>query len=305
MTFIKSALVAACYAGAASAGTVHNGKMSMWSSTPDTIVGYKSEGSACKFADKEMGGLSAPTAQTPYIKAKKYCAVNRGMFGGGEICGACFRISYKGDQEQGLGRPGSDVIQVVDSGSWATFDCHMSAFHEITDYTTGFFPITYEQVPCETAAGGPVVGVLGSTYYVSNLVFNNLEFPVKAASVSVGGQDFDLKLIGGWWYVWTGGVKGSVVFKVTEDNDEAVTISGCFGGWQNRRTGDGCTSDHPGLKAALQLAAARLPPQEPSPTMPGGSLRGFAPADGVKPHSGSTEPSVLPSANETVAVFFP
>ena len=88
----------------------------MWASTHDTLVGYKSEGSACKFADKKMGGLeSVPqhshwsalilntdrrcffsqpsriidfghevTAQTPYITAKNYCAVNRGLYGNGE-----------------------------------------------------------------------------------------------------------------------------------------------------------------------------------------------------------------------------
>jgi len=305
MSFAKSTLVAALYAGSASAGTVNHGKMSMWSSTPDTLVGYKSEGSACKYADKDMGGLSAPTAQTPYIKAKKYCAVNRGMFGGGEICGACYRISYNGDQEQGLGRPGSDVIQVVDSGSWATFDCHMSAFNAITDYTTGFFPITYEKVPCETAAGGPVVGVLGSTYYVSKLVFNNLQYPVKTASVSVGGQEFDLKLIGGWWYVWTGGVQGKVVFKVIKDNDEVVTISGCFGGWQNRRTGDGCSNGDPQLKAALQVAAASLATQNLTETVKASSLRGFAPAKAETLRSGLREPAAHPSSNETVAVFLP
>ena len=58
------------------------------------------------------------------------------------------------------GRPGSAVVQIVDSGSWATFDCHMTAFSKITDYNTGFFPVSYEEVPCDTASQGPVVGVL-------------------------------------------------------------------------------------------------------------------------------------------------
>ena len=31
----------------------------MWASTADTLVAYKSEGSACKFADRLMGGLKA------------------------------------------------------------------------------------------------------------------------------------------------------------------------------------------------------------------------------------------------------
>lgn len=218
--------------------------MSMWSETKDTLVAYKSEGSACKYADREMGGLAAPTAQTPYILSKNYCAVNRGMFGGGEICGACFRLTYKGDHEQGLGRPGSDVIQVVDSGSWATFDCHMTAFHKITDYNTGFFPVTYEQVPCETSAGGPVAGVLHSDYYISKLVFSNLRYPVKSATLSIGGEKYPLKLVGGWWHVWTGPAKGSVTFRIVEQNGQEVTISSCFGGWQNRKAGDGCSGHH-------------------------------------------------------------
>merc|ERR550525_947525 len=177
------------------------------------------------------------------------------MFGGGEICGACYRITYHGDQAQGLGRPGSEIIQVVDSGSWATFDCHMTAFHEITDYNTGFFPITYEQVPCELSAGGPVVGVLHSDYYITKLVFSNLRFPVKTASVSIGGKEYSLKLIGGWWYVWTGGVKGSVIFKLEEADGDTVTISGCFGGWQNRHTGEGCSNSQSSYKVSLQAAA--------------------------------------------------
>ena len=83
------------------------------------------------------------TAQTPYITGKNYCAVNRGLFGNGEarlrdgfgewivseskskglevlascnpciaaifflflkVCGRCYRLTYKGNHEQGLGR---------------------------------------------------------------------------------------------------------------------------------------------------------------------------------------------------------
>ena len=39
--------------------TCESGSMSMWASTADTLVAYKSEGSACKFADRLMGGLKA------------------------------------------------------------------------------------------------------------------------------------------------------------------------------------------------------------------------------------------------------
>jgi len=219
------------------------GSMSMWSSTPDALVAYKSEGSACKFADKEMGGLNAPTARTPYIMSKKYCAVNRGMFGGGEICGACYRLTYHGDHEQGLGRPGSEDIQVVDSGAWATFDCHMSAFHKITADNTAIFPITYERIACETP-GGPVAAVLHTDYYFTKFVFNNLHYPVKTADLMIGEKKYPLKLVGGWWHVWTGHVSGKVSFSIVEDDDSHVQLDNCFGGWENRKVGDSCTDTH-------------------------------------------------------------
>jgi len=227
-----------------------HGSMSMWSSTADTLVAYKSEGSACKYADKEMGGLDAPTAQTPYIKSKKYCAVNRGMFGGGEICGACYRLTYQGDHEQGLGHPGSEVIQVVDSGSWATFDCHMTAFHEITSQDTGIFPVTYERVACD-APGGPVAAVLHTDYYFTKLVFNNLRYPVKTAELTVGDKKFPLKLVGGWWYVWTGAVSGKASFSITEDDGSQVMLDGCFGDWEQRKAADSCSGSHRLLQSSL------------------------------------------------------
>jgi len=221
-------------------GAEIRGSMSMWSATHDTLVAYKSEGSACKYADAEMGGLSAPTAQTPYIKARRYCAVNAGMFGGGEICGACYRLTYHGDHEQGLGRPGSEVIQVVDSGSWATFDCHMTAFNKITGQDTAIFPITYERVACETP-GGPVAAVLHTDYYFTKLVFNNLRYPVKSAELSIAEKKYPLKLVGGWWHVWTGNAKGTVSFDIAEEDGSHVRLSHCFGGWENRKAGQSCS----------------------------------------------------------------
>lgn len=217
--------------------------MSMWASTHDTLVAYKSEGSACKFADRKMGGLTAATAQTPYITAKNYCAVNRGLFGNGEVCGRCYRLTFKGNHEQGLGRPGSAVVQIVDSGSWATFDCHMTAFNKITDYDTGFFPVSYEEVPCATASQGPVVGVLQYDYYWTKFVFSNLRYPVKTANLIIGGKDHPMKLVGGYWGAWTGPINGDTSFKITEENGYTVRFNHCFGGWDKRQTGDACYAD--------------------------------------------------------------
>jgi len=212
----------------------------MWASTHDTLVGYKSEGSACKFADKKMGGLESVTAQTPYITAKNYCAVNRGLYGNGEVCGRCYKLTYKGDHEQGLGRPGSHVVQIVDSGSWATFDCHMTVFNKITDYDTGFFPVDYEEVPCETSPAGPIAGVLDDDFYWTKFVFSNLRYPVTAATLTINGKVHEMKLVGGYWGAWTGPVKGEADIEITEENGYQVSFHNCFGGWKNRRTGDAC-----------------------------------------------------------------
>ncbi|CAE7761265.1 EXPA13 [Symbiodinium microadriaticum] len=241
------------FVGLASAAA-RQGTMSMWSETHDTLVAYKSEGSACKYADRLMGGLSSATAQTPYITSKNYCAVNRGLFGNGEVCGRCYRLTYRGGHEQGLGRPGSDVVQIVDSGSWATFDCHMTAFSKITHYDTGFFPITYEEVACDTFATGPVAGVLQYDYYFTKIVFSNLRYPVQSAELTIGGKKHEMKLIGGWWSAWTGPIQGKTSFKITEENGFVVNFPNCFNGeWTNRKTGDACYANR-GHRSAKLLA---------------------------------------------------
>ena len=56
------------------------------------------------------------------------------------MCGRCYKLTYKGDHEQGLGRPGSHVVQIVDSGSWATFDCHMTVFNKEQAAVVSFAP---------------------------------------------------------------------------------------------------------------------------------------------------------------------
>lgn len=217
------------------------GSMSMWSDTKDTIVGFKSDGGACKYADKEMGGLNAPTARNPHIRAREYCAVNTEMFRDGKTCGACFRLTYHGDHPQGLGHPGSHVVQVVDSGSWATFDCHMTAFQAVTGATTHIFPITYEEVPCETSAEGPIAAVLHYDFYFTRFVFGNLQRPLQNVQLSIGEKQFELNQIGGFWSAWTGPADGPVSFTLTEDHGSKVKLSGCFSGWKNRHTGDSCS----------------------------------------------------------------
>merc|ERR1712232_772303 len=228
----------------------HEGTMSMWADTKDTIVGYKSDGGSCKYADKEMGGLAAPTAQTPYIVEKHYCAVNHDMFRGGAVCGACYRLTYSVDQEQGLGRPGSLVVRVVDSGAWATFDCHMSAFHEITGESTNIFPVAYDLVPCATSAEGAVAAVLSYDYYWTKFVFSNMRYPVERAELSIGEKTYTLKRVLGYWAAWTGPVDGQVSFMLVDDHGNKALLNNCFSGWKNRKTGSLCVAED-GVALAL------------------------------------------------------
>lgn len=240
MVFRVVAAVALCPVTSWAAG--FSGSLSMWADTKDTIVGYQSDGGACKYADKAMGGLTSPTAQTPYIQSRHYCAVNEEMYRAGATCGACYRIEYHGDQQQGLGHAGAATVQVVDSGAWATFDCHMSAFKKITSYDTSIFPISYEKVPCETSAQGAVAAVLTYDFYWTKFVFGNLPYPVQSAELHVGEQRFELQRVGGYWASWTGPLDGQVSFVLTEDQGSSTVLSSCFSGWKGRHSGASCTA---------------------------------------------------------------
>eukprot|EP00438_Fugacium_kawagutii_P023256 Skav204760 [mRNA] locus=scaffold1013:266652:269573:+ [translate_table: standard] len=65
----RSCVMSPCHAMlASSSGPSAECSMSMWADTYDTLVAYKSEGSACKFADRKMGGLTAePLLQTSQL----------------------------------------------------------------------------------------------------------------------------------------------------------------------------------------------------------------------------------------------
>merc|ERR1712117_556950 len=110
-------------------------------------------GGSCEYASSAIGGVGAPSATSPYVASRAYCAADDGLYKQGATCGACFRVSYDGSEATDAGRPGSMVVQIVDSGSAKTFDCQVDAFEAITGSRTGVFPITYEPVDCETADG--------------------------------------------------------------------------------------------------------------------------------------------------------
>ena len=114
-------------------------------------------------------------------------------------------------------------------------------------------------------------------YYWTKFVFSNLRYPVKSASLRIGGKDHPMKLIGGYWGAWTGPINGDTSFKITEENGYTATstklfgsfcwsffvsfsiwrfsrkvkrrvqfccsevrFNNCFGGWDKRKTGDAC-----------------------------------------------------------------
>ena len=113
-------------------------------------------------------------------------------------------------------------------------------FSKITDYDTGFFPVDYEEVPCETSPAGPIAGVLDDDFYWTKFVFSNLRYPVTAATLTINGKVHEMKLVGGYWGAWTGPIKGEADIEITEENGYQVSFHNCFGGWKNRRTGDAC-----------------------------------------------------------------
>lgn len=240
------------------AASTKEGSMTMWSSMPDTVSSYAA-GPSCNFANKKIGGLHAPTAQNLYIQRMRYCAVNNVMFKRGATCGACYRITFKGNHPRGLGRPGSEVVQVVDSGSGATFDCHMTAFESITGYNTDVFPITYEKVPCENGGGG-VVAVLQYHPYFTKFVFGNLRYPVSSAELKIGNEHFPLKRVEGFWAVWTNpSIDGSVTFMLTEEDGSKAVMRHCFTKWQKRHTGDACFGKGKGKKLLDAADLMQLP----------------------------------------------
>lgn len=66
-------------------------------------------------------------------------------------------------------------------------------------------------------------------YYWTKFVFSNLRYPVKSASLRIGGKDHPMKLIGGYWGAWTGPINGDTSFKITEENGYTATSRKLFG----------------------------------------------------------------------------
>merc|ERR1719418_54341 len=170
------------------------GKMTMWSDNPTIIVG-----GSCEYANAALGGVRAPSATSPYVASRAYCAADDALYQAGATCGACYRVAYDGSPATDPGRAGSLVVQIVDSGSAKTFDCQVDAFEAITGSKTGVFPITYEPVDCEIATDhGPVATVLdGNNAWYTKVIFSNLPTSVVSAELIVNGASFGMSRVGG------------------------------------------------------------------------------------------------------------
>eukprot|EP00927_Polykrikos_kofoidii_P006047 TRINITY_DN12440_c0_g1_i1.p1 TRINITY_DN12440_c0_g1~~TRINITY_DN12440_c0_g1_i1.p1 ORF type:complete len:290 (+),score=19.95 TRINITY_DN12440_c0_g1_i1:98-871(+) len=208
---------------------VQQGFMTMWSKSPTIIVG-----ASCEYANAASGGLQAHSATSPYVAQRAYCAVNRSLYGGGAGCGKCFRVSYDGSPATDPGRPGSLVVQVVDSGSSKTFDCQVNAFQAISGAATGIFPVSYQPVDCNTAAGqGAVATVLdGNNAWYTKVIFSNLPRAVVGAELLVAGARVPMsRLSGATWTASPGGKTGAASFEVVLEGGVRIKLPGCFASW--------------------------------------------------------------------------
>merc|ERR1719336_2617530 len=226
-----------------------NGRLTMWSDSPSTIVG-----ASCEYANAALGGVRAPSATSPYVASRAYCAADDALYQAGATCGACFRVTYDGSPATDPGRAGSLVVQIVDSGSAKTFDCQVDAFETITGSRTGIFPVTYEPVDCETEGDARATVLDGGNAWYTKVIFSNLPGAVISADIDVGGKVFPMSRVSGaTWKASPAGAVGVAGFVVTLEDGSVAELSQCFQSWPVP-TGSSCrTSPEPN------------PKQEPSP----------------------------------------
>jgi len=237
------------------------GHMTMWSASESTVVG-----GACQFANPGLGGLRASSAASPYVHSKMYCAGNKKTFAMGDACGRCFEISYDGAAATDAGRPGSTIIQVVDSGADAEFDCELAAFKTITGSITGIFPISYSQVPCEVSPGGQVATVLAANRYFMIAIFANSHSPARKATFIQGGKEFPMKRRGSTFSVEKGPGTGAVSFVVVNEDGTSASFNDCFTSWP-QPLGKSCSSTG-GAVGPHPHATPTPAPTTPAPATP-------------------------------------
>ena len=202
------------------------GLMTMWSGSPTTVVG-----GSCEYANAANSGIGSSAASSPYLAARAYCAADDALYNSGAACGSCWQVAYDGSPATDLGRPGSAVVQIVDSGSAKTFDCHLDVFKAITGASTGIFPITYTPVDCDVQ-GGPVATVLdGNNAWYTKVIFSNLVQAVVAAELYLAGRTFSMtRVSGATWSASPAGASGPAAFRVVLTSGAEVFFE-CFDSW--------------------------------------------------------------------------
>jgi len=210
-----------------STGQPLHGDITRWSGQDTALVG-----ASCEYGNAANGGMHSPAATSPYIVQRAYCAVNAKLYRQGAACGQCFRVSYHGGPATPKGKPGSLVVQVVNSGR-TTFDCHEVAFKKITGSMEGVYPITYKPVQCETALDGPVATVLdGGNAWYTKVIFSNLRSAVSRAKLRVGSKTFAMQRnSGATWRASTDGSHGAASFTLMLDDGSTLKHVMGFNEW--------------------------------------------------------------------------
>lgn len=142
----------------------------------------------------------------------------------------CYRISYDGSGGTDAGRAGEATVQVVDTGSAKPFDLMIDAFSQVTGAATGVFPAAWQQVACQTSAGGAEVAVLDAQTDAVGLwwlrvVLHNLERGVSSARLAVGGAaSHAMTRSGALWDGSVGGATKPIAVVATLDDGSVLEL---------------------------------------------------------------------------------
>jgi len=202
-----------------------------WTSDPNTI-----QGGACEYA------TPSATAQgdswlSPFVTAGNYCGVTLDLFEGGAACGRCYLVSYDGSPATDPGRPGEQIVQIVETGTAGSydnlFDCFIDAKERITGSPTGIFPITYTQVDCPNPASPAAVVLDGNNAWYVKVLLAGGPSGIVSATLRIGDSTFPLSRVAGATFsASTNNAQGPASFDIVYDNGGTATIDGCFeGAW--------------------------------------------------------------------------
>merc|ERR1712066_266923 len=147
---------------------------------------------------------------------------------------------------------GSVVVEVVDSGAGGVnhFDCHLTAFKELTHTSPGIFPISFERTECDARGPAAATVLQGGNPWSVMVLFSNLRSPVTKAEIDVDGTTFKMRQ--GYSAAWQAGVflphkatraRTEVSFALQLADSSVVSIDRCFSHWPVI-AGEACKSGH-------------------------------------------------------------